>query len=181
MWLCLADPKHLWGQTIPPRVSCFKSVLHWRFSILKRQDTGEKYWCTEAFQMLIKSVDEIICQILLLLICCQMFPIAVKLEAHLLLFQHALFKPYPSLQYMQFIWCLVLHKSSIEGISVFSSAVLHQRKCSKWWLPNHSLRQRDSLSIRSPRFNYSDFSAPFFILHNVVIYIYEITERCNVL
>lgn len=34
--------------------------------------------------MLIKSVDKIICLILLLLICCQMFPIAVKLEAHLL-------------------------------------------------------------------------------------------------
>lgn len=101
------------------------------FYIKKRQDTGEKYWCTEAFQTLIKSVDEIICQILLLLICCQMFPIAVKLEAHLLIFQHALVRPYASFQYMQFIWCLVLHKSSIEGIPVFSSAVLHQRKCNK--------------------------------------------------
>lgn len=98
--------------------------------------------------MLIKSVDKIISPILLLLICCQMFPIAVKLEAHLLSFQRAPVRLYPDLQSMLFLWVFGTAQSCLGGHIIFLiSLVLHQSKCSIGWLPNLSLRRRNSSCI----------------------------------
>lgn len=41
--LCLTAPKHFQGLTpCPPRVMCFRAVLQWRFSLLKREKTQRR-------------------------------------------------------------------------------------------------------------------------------------------
>lgn len=60
--------------------------------------------------------------------------------------------------------CLELHKSSIGGVSFFSSPVLHERENTESKVLLISLRWRNVLSIKSLRFNDPALSAPLWLI-----------------